>query len=95
MVSFEVSQNDTARVVTPEEVGYYVIWELIAAAERKLSARVARVVMSVPAEFDDLQRNYTMKAGHLAGNRIILLFDGFYAICVMLYLTSLIISLTI
>ena len=62
-----MSVNSSELVVSPEKVGYYVIRELMVAAERNLSARVAKVVMSVPAEFDDLQRNYTIKAGTLAG----------------------------
>ncbi|BFZ02471.1 hypothetical protein BsWGS_05510 [Bradybaena similaris] len=67
MVSFAVIINGTERLVTPQEVGAYIILELRKAAERNLSAPVTKIVMSAPAEFDDLQRNFTMKAGSLAG----------------------------
>ncbi|CAL1526994.1 unnamed protein product [Lymnaea stagnalis] len=67
MVSFAVVVNGTEQLVTPEDVGSYIIRELKNAAEKNLSSPVTKVVMSVPAEFDDLQRNYTIKAGHLAG----------------------------
>ncbi|XP_005098078.1 heat shock 70 kDa protein 13 [Aplysia californica] len=66
MVTFLIEVNGTQNAVAPEEVGYYIISELARAAERNLSARVKRVVMSVPAEFDDMQRNYTIKSGSLA-----------------------------
>lgn len=67
MVRFAVVVNGTEKLITPEDVGSYIIRELKNAAEKNLSSPVTKVVMSVPAEFDDLQRNYTIKAGHLAG----------------------------
>lgn len=67
MVSFAVVVNGSERLITPEDVGAYIIKELKMAAEKNLSAPVKMVVMSAPAEFDDLQRNFTTKAGALAG----------------------------
>ena len=67
-----VHVNNTKRLVTPEEVGQHILLELLGAAERNLSARVGKAVMSVPAEFDDMQRNYTKKAGLLAGLTLII-----------------------
>lgn len=68
MVSFSVVVNGTERLISPEEVGAQIILELKHAAEKNLSTLVTKVVMSVPAEFDDLQRNFTIRAGSLAGN---------------------------
>lgn len=68
MIRYVVTVNNTEKFVTPEEVGSVVIGTLRRAAERNLSASVTKVVLSVPAEFDELQRNYTKKAASLAGS---------------------------
>ncbi|GFS17621.1 heat shock 70 kDa protein 13 [Elysia marginata] len=67
MVSFSIVVNGTERLIAPQEVGSIIIQELKQAAERNLSAPVNRAVLSVPAEFDENQRNFTMKAGAIAG----------------------------
>ncbi|GFO25767.1 heat shock 70 kda protein 13 [Plakobranchus ocellatus] len=71
MVSFSVVVNGSERLITPQEVGSIIIRELKQTAERNLSAPVNRAVMSVPAEFDDKQRNFTIKAGALTGLEIL------------------------
>jgi len=55
--------------VSPEEIGSFVLQHLKRMAERKLGRleAVSRAVISVPAEFDDTQRNATLKAARLAG----------------------------
>ena len=68
MIRYVISVNDTERRVSPEEIGATIIGHLRSAAERNLTAPVKKAVMSVPAEFDAKQRNYTIKAGNLAGN---------------------------
>ncbi|KAK3092829.1 hypothetical protein FSP39_007683 [Pinctada imbricata] len=70
MVRYVISVNETDRRVYPEEIGATIIGFLKSAAERNLTVPVTKAVMSVPAEFDDLQRNYTIKAGNLAGLEI-------------------------
>lgn len=70
MVSFVVQVNGAERVVSPQEVGAHIILELKKAAESNLSALVTKTVMSVPAEFDEVQRNFSMKAGSLAGEKM-------------------------
>ena len=67
MVHYVVRVNGTKKQVKPEDVGAIIIRTLREAAQRNLSAPVTRAVISVPAEFDDLQRNYTSKAANLAG----------------------------
>ena len=55
------------RVVTPQEVGAHVLRALRERAETALGRPVTRAVVTVPAYFDDAQRNATRDAGRLAG----------------------------
>lgn len=52
---------------TPEDIGAYIIKELKATAEKRLGVPIRHVVMAVPAEFNEAQRNATQRAGELAG----------------------------
>ncbi|MBR9861756.1 Fe-S protein assembly chaperone HscA [bacterium] len=52
---------------TPIELSSYVLKELKALAEKKLDQKVNKVVISVPAYFNDAQRQATRDAGKLAG----------------------------
>lgn len=67
MIRYVVNVNKTEKRITPEQVGSVIISTLRKAAEANLSVPVNKVVMSVPAEFDPMQRNFTMKAASLAG----------------------------
>lgn len=71
MIRYVVTVNKTERRISPEEVGAVIISTLRTAAQQNLSAPVNKVVMSVPAEFDDMQRNYTRKAGSIAGMEVL------------------------
>lgn len=71
MIRYVVTVNKTERRVTPEEVGSVIVGTLRKAAQQNLSGPVDRVVMSVPAEFDDMQRNYTKKAASIAGMEVL------------------------
>jgi len=55
------------RVVTPQEVGAEVLRELKRIAEADLQVEVRRAVITVPAYFDDAQRQATRDAARLAG----------------------------
>ena len=70
--------NRTARVqiaaadggttlVTPQEVSAIILRRLKEIAERSLGHAVAKAVITVPAYFDDAQRQATRDAGRLAG----------------------------
>ncbi|GAB4544297.1 MAG: Fe-S protein assembly chaperone HscA [Phycisphaerales bacterium] len=65
--------NRTARVklgeveITPQEVSAHVLMALRARAEAALGETCARAVVTVPAYFDDAQRQATRDAGRLAG----------------------------
>lgn len=51
----------------PEEISALVLRKLKADAEKALGRQVARAVVTVPAYFNDAQRNATKRAGELAG----------------------------
>ena len=55
------------REMAPEEVSALVLKKLRADAERALGGSVTRAVITVPAYFNDAQRNATKRAGELAG----------------------------
>src|SRR3990172_12641216 len=74
-VPFEVVSGDNADViikvqdkkVTPPEVGAKVLQKLKAAAEAYLGETVTEAVITVPAYFNDSQRQATKDAGRIAG----------------------------
>jgi molecular chaperone DnaK len=55
------------RAFTPEEISAEVLKKLKRDAEDSLGEPVTRAVITVPAYFNDAQRNATKKAGELAG----------------------------
>ncbi|MFZ9880307.1 MAG: Hsp70 family protein, partial [Phycisphaerales bacterium] len=63
LAAFEVA----GRVVTPQQVAAEVLRELKSIAERELGRQVRRAVVTVPAYFDDAQRQATRDAARLAG----------------------------
>ncbi|OCT93918.1 heat shock 70 kDa protein 13 [Xenopus laevis] len=65
-VFFSVTTNETF-AVTPEYIGSQLLLKLKKMAEDYLGLPVSKAVISVPAEFDERQRNYTVKAANLAG----------------------------
>lgn len=67
---FSVSTNETYSV-TPEYIGSQLLLKLKRMSEEYLGMPVSKAVISVPAEFDERQRNYTMKAASLAGLEIL------------------------
>ncbi|GAB1603655.1 heat shock 70 kDa protein 13-like, partial [Argonauta hians] len=64
---FHINVNNSLTYVTPEEIGSVIVRTLIGAAGQNLSAAVKKVVITVPAEFDEMQRNYTRKTANLLG----------------------------
>ncbi|MBL9118604.1 MAG: Hsp70 family protein [Phycisphaerae bacterium] len=55
------------RVITPQEVAAHVLERLRRVAERHLGQSVQRAVITVPAYFDDAQRQATRDAARIAG----------------------------
>ncbi|KAM6386859.1 heat shock 70 kDa protein 13 isoform 2-T2 [Alca torda] len=64
---FSVTTSKTFRI-TPEHIGSQLLLKLKRMAEKNLGMRISKAVISVPAEFDERQRNATIKAANLAGN---------------------------
>lgn len=74
--SYKIVDNDTddlVRVVlrdkyyTPIELSSFILKELKQRAEKHLNAKVTKAVITVPAYFNDAQRQATRDAGKLAG----------------------------
>ncbi|MBU6413919.1 MAG: Hsp70 family protein [Planctomycetes bacterium] len=61
------SAGQADRIVTPQEVSAEILRFLAARAQRVLGVAARRVVITVPAYFDDAQRQATRDAGRLAG----------------------------
>ena len=55
---------------TPEEISAFILGKLKADAEAKLGEKVEEVVITVPAYFDDSQRQSTKNAGEIAGFKV-------------------------
>ncbi|KAL7849149.1 hypothetical protein SRHO_G00207720 [Serrasalmus rhombeus] len=63
---FFVSTNGTF-TASPEFIGSRLLLKLKKMAEQHLGVPIEKAVISVPAEFDEMQRNYTIRAANLAG----------------------------
>ncbi len=55
---------------TPEEISAFVLAKIKADAEAKLGEKVEEAVITVPAYFDDSQRQATKNAGEIAGFKV-------------------------
>ncbi len=64
---FEVKEGGSSKVVSPEEVGAAVLAKLKKVAEDYLGTEVTDAVVTVPAYFNDAQRQATKDAGKIAG----------------------------
>uniref|UniRef100_A0A8B9GXJ8 Heat shock 70 kDa protein 13 n=1 Tax=Astyanax mexicanus TaxID=7994 RepID=A0A8B9GXJ8_ASTMX len=67
---FLVSTNSTF-TVTPEFIGSRLLLKMRKMAEKHLGVPIEKAVISVPAEFDERQRNYTIRAANQAGLEIL------------------------
>nr|XP_019950864.1 PREDICTED: heat shock 70 kDa protein 13 [Paralichthys olivaceus] len=67
---FLISTNQTF-TVSPEFIGSRLLLKMRKMAERQLGVPIQNAVISVPAEFDERQRNFTVRAANLAGLEIL------------------------
>lgn len=63
---FLITTNHTF-TVSPEFIGSRLLLKMKTMAEEQLGVSIQKAVISVPAEFDERQRNYTIRAANLAG----------------------------
>lgn len=66
-----VVTDDGERVLSPQEVSAYILRSLKERAEESLGTSVSKAVVTVPAYFDDAQRQATRDAGRLAGLEVV------------------------
>lgn len=62
-----VPLDGTDRIVSPQEISAIILRDLAARATNALGTEVRKAVVTVPAYFDDAQRQATRDAGRLAG----------------------------
>ncbi|XP_053363894.1 heat shock 70 kDa protein 13 [Clarias gariepinus] len=67
---FLLDTNGTL-TVSPEFIGSRLLLKMKKMAEQHLGVPIDKAVISVPAEFDEMQRNYTIRAASLAGLEIL------------------------
>lgn len=79
---FEIATHDNELMIrvgeegyTPSQVSAFVLQKLKAAAEDYLGGVVSKAIITVPAYFDDLQRQATFEAGRLAGLEVLRLLN--------------------
>ncbi len=78
LLPYEIRESKTGGVeikmgeawFTPEEISSFVLAKLKADAEAKLGEKVDAAVITVPAYFDDSQRQATKNAGEIAGLKV-------------------------
>ncbi|MEQ1503747.1 MAG: Hsp70 family protein [Myxococcota bacterium] len=63
------------REYTPEQLSSFILAKLKQDAELRLGHRIEQAVITVPAYFNDLQRRATMRAGELAGLKVLKLIN--------------------
>jgi molecular chaperone DnaK len=68
---FEVTENGQQKSISPEEVGAAVLGKLKKVAEDYLGTEVTDAVVTVPAYFNDAQRQATKDAGKIAGLNVL------------------------
>ena len=69
-VSFGVVYKTNATYYHPEDIGAFILSKLKRMAEQSIERKIDKAVISVPAEFNSLQRNATIEAGRRAGLKV-------------------------
>lgn len=67
----EVEVKGEKKTFSPEEVSSFILAKLKADAEAKLGEKISQAVITVPAYFNDSQRQATKDAGKIAGLEVL------------------------
>jgi molecular chaperone DnaK len=67
----QVEVNGEKKTFSPEEVSSFILAKLKADAEAKLGEKITQAVITVPAYFNDSQRQATKDAGKIAGLEVL------------------------
>jgi len=66
-----VTVNGETKAYSPPEISAMILSKLKADAEAKLGETITQAVITVPAYFNDSQRNATKDAGKIAGLEVL------------------------
>src|SRR5438046_4780241 len=67
----QVEVNGQKKTFSPPEISAMILAKLKADAEAKLGEKIVQAVVTVPAYFNDSQRNATKDAGKIAGLEVL------------------------
>src|ERR1700732_857677 len=67
----EVAVGGERKTFSPPEISAMILAKLKADAESKLGEKITQTVITVPAYFNDSQRNATKDAGRIAGMEVL------------------------
>ena len=70
-VAIQVDVKGEKKAFSPEEVSSFILAKLKADAEAKLGEKITQAVITVPAYFNDSQRQATKDAGRIAGLEVL------------------------
>jgi molecular chaperone DnaK len=70
-VAVEVEANGQAQTFSPPEISAMILAKLKADAEMRLGEKITQAVLTVPAYFNDSQRQATKDAGRIAGLEVL------------------------